>query len=43
MTKSRLSLTGINPKLTIDIHPINPFTAPQQSEKLLDSLIFTNK
>ena len=43
MTKSRPSLTGANPKLVADIHPVNPFTAPQWSEKLLNPLVFTGK
>jgi len=43
MTKSRPSSLGINPKLVTDIYPINPSTIPQQSEQLLDPLIFTSK
>ena len=43
MTKSRFGLIGINPKLVIDIYPINPFTALQQFKKLPDPLIFTSK
>ena len=43
MTKSRLNLTGINPKLVIDIYPINLSTAPQQSKKLPDPPVFTGK
>ena len=43
MTKSRPSLTGINFKLVIDIYPVNLFTVPQRSKKLLDPLVFTSK
>ena len=43
MTKSRPGSLGTNLKLAVDIHPINPSTAPQQSGKLLDPLVFTGK
>jgi hypothetical protein len=43
MTEFRSSLLGVNSKLATDIHPIYPSTALQQSEKLLDPLVFTSK
>ena len=43
MTKSKLSLIGINFKLVIDIYPINPSTVLQWFKKLLDPLVFTSK
>ena len=43
MSESRPGLIDVNPKPVIDIYPINPFTALQQSKKLLDPLIFTSK
>jgi len=43
MIKSRPGLLGANLKLAADVYPINPSTAPQQSEKLLDPLVFTGK
>ena len=43
MTKSRPGLLDMNPKLATDIYPINPFTALQQSKKLLNPLVFTSK
>jgi hypothetical protein len=42
-TKFRPSLLGVNPKPAADIYPIYPFTALQQSEKLLDPLVFISK
>ena len=43
MTEFRPGLLGVNPKPTTDIHPVYPFTILQQSKKLLDPLVFTNK
>jgi hypothetical protein len=43
MTKFRPNLLGINPKPAVDIYPIYPFTALQQSKKLLDPLVFISK
>jgi hypothetical protein len=43
MTKFKLSLSGVNPKPDIDIYSIYPFTILQQSEKLLNPLVFTSK
>jgi hypothetical protein len=43
MTKFRPSLLGANPKLTTDIYPIYPSTAPQQFKKLLNPLVFISK
>ena len=43
MTKSRPSLTGINPKPAADIYPKNLSTVLQWFEKLLNPLVFANK
>ena len=43
MTESGPSLMGANPEPVADIYPINPSTAPQQSKKLPDPLVFTGK
>lgn len=43
MTESGPGSTGTNPEPVADIHPVNPSTAPQRSEKLPDPPVFTGK